>query len=714
MGRRLFLGVVFSLSVSWLGTQAVGQPNSDSQDSVPTPNWTIGTGGKGSWLYSQYCQLGPNGFLGPYDIDQSVTQARPGQPDIKPGDFASLNGWMGVQNYFNPNNGNYLTSGANSGDSCLALELNPSTTFGWASLMGRYKITPYDTGTQPGVEQPVSPGQWTMWNVDVTMPIGGSLGVGKNFLMRGCGLQFSSNRTQEQILYNSYPISMPDFIGNWLPWLVRHPETGPVRATCVKICRKPVYCPPVVTDGTDCDGERYFSYDPRAEEEINECIDSGNCQETALCDDCPSGTFPIKIVLDETAKADFHKTKLYTRPIGLPVYQESYENLSYLTLGLGFSPWQQETLISNQNPDSSAAYPFPWNKYDVNIAQRLNLLAYLAWHNDVLEFQVGTLCTASHAGPELAQSTALRNAFPTTDRYTREGWLYLKYWNNRILFRTELDWFTRETRFQRSMDGTFFGNPEVATPGSGSAFAPQFIDSWRFMADATVYFGPMAFKLFYSHMPGPDRRHGIIIKQQPTIEFYKKDFLEQAGLDPFYGVASLLAYRFGGGVNSPGDLSDASVIAGRIDYLVAANLNINASFLYATRVSHGYGSGWIRPALNQSLFGQVQYDPELRTYLVNPVTGLPRGHPFTENVPAIPHRNLGWEVNVEILWQLLDQFKVNFILSYWRPGKWFNYACVDKSVAGWNVPTAANNWGVNPDRSIDPVLGVELGLLTSF
>jgi hypothetical protein len=210
--------------------------------------------------------------------------------------------------------------------------------------------------------------------------------------------------------------------------------------------------------------------------------------------------------------------------------------------------------------------------------------------------------------------------------------------------------------------------------------------------------------LFYSHMPGPDRRHGVLIKKQPFIKQQN-----QAGLDPFYPVSSLIAYRFGAGANSFGDLVDASVIAARVDHSLAANLNVHASFLHATRVSHGYGWGFIRPQPTLPVgFGQVQYlDPP--TFFT--VTGR---DPFFENIPAIPDRDLGWEIGLGLNWQLLDQLIVDFLVSYWRPGKWFNYACVDKSVLGWNNPTVFNNWGISPNRHIDPVLGIELSLLTSF
>lgn len=666
---------VVILNVVGFGTFAIGQ------------NWTIGTDGKGRWAYGQYSQTGSNGFFGPYNIDASTTG----------GNFAPLNGWMGVQNFQNPNSVNILTSGTNSTATTLDFELNPGATFGWASVGGRYKITPYDTATQPGSEVPISPGQWTHWGIGVTAPIGGSIFFGKSYFQRGVGLQFGWNRTQEYVLLESNPVVIPDVPGNLLRPLMRYVATAPIRPPLVlKICRAPTPCPPN-SPSPECatDDTLYFLYTNK--DEIDKCIADGNCKKVEVCDDCPDGTFPVK---EPDPKSG--TLSLYTIEEGRPVYDETCTNVAYLKFGLGFFPWQQDTLITA--PVLAGAAPFPWNRYDVNVAQRVNLLAYLMWNNDVLEFEAGTLYSASHAGPELAQTTAARLVYPATDQYINEGWLYLRYWNGRFKLRTELDWYTRETRYQRSLSGLFLDQP-VPVAGSGSPFAPQFIDSLRFMADATAYFGPMSFTGFYSYMPGPDRRHGILIKKQPFI-----NDVTHVALDPFYPISALLAYRFGGGVFSPGDLSDASVIAGKIEYAIAANLTVSTSYLRATRVSHGYGWGWIRPSLEPGNFGQVQY---LNTNSAVQAAIAGRD-PFTEQIPAIPARDLGWEVDVGVFWQLLNQLSIDLTLSYWQPGKWFNYACVDKSVAGWDVPAAGNNWGVNPNRSIDPVIGVELAVLGSF
>ncbi len=84
------------------------------------------------------------------------------------------------------------------------------------------------------------------------------------------------------------------------------------------------------------------------------------------------------------------------------------------------------------------------------------------------------------------------------------------------------------------------------------------------------------------------------------------------------------------------------------------------------------------------------------------------------DAPSIPDNNLGWEIDAGLEWQLLDKWTVRFIAAYWQPGRWFNYACIDKAVPNWDIPSAANRFGINPDRVIDPILGMKLKFMVEF
>jgi hypothetical protein len=218
-------------------------------------------------------------------------------------------------------------------------------------------------------------------------------------------------------------------------------------------------------------------------------------------------------------------------------------------------------------------------------------------------------------------------------------------------------------------------------------------------------------RLFYAHMPGADRRHGILIDRQPFIQDQP-----HAALYLFNPYSTLLAYGFGSGVNSAGDLSDASVIAARVDYALAANLTVSGGLAHASRVSHGYPIGFIMPDTSAGNFGDVVYLQDFDYRRFNPAF-----HPFDAMIPSIPSRDLGWEATLEILWKLLEPqdqgmgaWGVILRAAFWKPGDWFKYACIDKSVPGWDDPLTAPNWGVNPNRGIDPIYAIQIGITTSL
>jgi hypothetical protein len=217
------------------------------------------------------------------------------------------------------------------------------------------------------------------------------------------------------------------------------------------------------------------------------------------------------------------------------------------------------------------------------------------------------------------------------------------------------------------------------------------------MIEAGAYSGPAKLSLLLAHMPGPDRRHGVLYNTQPYIQE-----IERSGYAVFNQYGILMGKFFRAGVNSYLDMSASNVIAARFDYLLATNLNLIVSAQKAERSSHGYGWGYVRPDVSQesgtvfpAKFGYLDF--KNRGTLNSPV-------------PSIPDLDLGWELDVGIVWKLLENWHVLARAAYWKPGKWFNYAFVDKSVSNWNNPGITNNYGINPGRSIDPVFGVELYL----
>ena len=178
----------------------------------------------------------------------------------------------------------------------------------------------------------------------------------------------------------------------------------------------------------------------------------------------------------------------------------------------------------------------------------------------------------------------------------------------------------------------------------------------------------------------------------------------------FKPYSLLLSYTYGSGNNSitvdsrHGYMTDANCYGLRMDYALASNLNIFGTFFSADRISHGYGWGFIRPeycatCTPQRFTGAVQYN---------------EADNFTGANPAVPDGDLRYELDWGFGWKLLEHYTLNCTLGLWQPGKWFSFACIDRSVNNWKTPAATNNFGANPGRAIDPVFGMELMLTAEF
>lgn len=346
-----------------------------------------------------------------------------------------------------------------------------------------------------------------------------------------------------------------------------------------------------------------------------------------------------------------------------------------LTINLGIYPWRI----------GGGAYNnlFLTQFYDRNAARIIDVYGSVRYLAANLDTGIGTIWSTFHEGPESQTLAAGRVSFVPRDTYINEGWAYLKYNNGRFFFNTEADWFYRTVRNQRSQDGTFGGTAPIPFAGGGSLFAPTYIESWRYMAELGCMYGPAKFSFLYAYLPGPDRRHGRLIDKQPFVQQ-----ASQTAAGVFFPYATMLNLLYRSGVNSAFDLSDASVLAARFDYGLASNLQIFATGLYARRASKsGYGWGYIKPSLASGVL-------------------IAQTGTFAAPAPSIPDDYIGTEASLGLRWMMLEDWLVDFTVGYFWPGQWWKFACIDKSVPGWNAQVAgatAFPFGTNPDRVIDEV-----------
>lgn len=376
-----------------------------------------------------------------------------------------------------------------------------------------------------------------------------------------------------------------------------------------------------------------------------------------------------------------------------------------LRISLALRPqWLLQPDPELNGPDRGTRYNF-FNILDKSNLRQLSVRFFMTYRSGPVDAGIFWAGMRWHAGREsqgIAATTAgalpgTRVGFNPYDVVMDLGTFYLKYFNGRSFFNTELAYYLETVN-----------SLTPALPG------PRYKESWRYMLETGLMSGPMKTSFLYAFMPGADRRAGIFMNKQPFNQG-----AGQGAYDVFRPYSYLLGYAYGSGVNAfningDGYINAAWVLASRVDYAVAANLNVFGSFLWAERSSHGYSWGLLRPNQTASI-----------TRVVNPAGNIVDSVTWTPvlaakqhaGAPNIPDTGLGYELMTGFNWKLLENYSLGGLISYWQPGKWFNYACIDRSVPGWDNQTDSTPFypfGIRPDRHIDPVIGGEITLKMGF
>jgi hypothetical protein len=359
-----------------------------------------------------------------------------------------------------------------------------------------------------------------------------------------------------------------------------------------------------------------------------------------------------------------------------------------LRFGLSFYPSRRGSTGDYYNPDFDKNNTRIWDATAPNITYRCG----------ALDSGIIFVTNNRHRGGEgIIDSPANRQTGSYRDRYEYFGGAYIKYYPSPIFFNAELTWF-QQTNRNRQKD---------AAGGPAANVRDTYIEHWRWMSEIAALAGPMRVSLLYAWFSGGDRRNG---RQIDRTGILASDSFANTGLFRPYSYLQVYGYGVGHFVNGAtgnGYVEDASVYGARADYSLAANLNVYGSFFWAERVSQsGFGWGCITPDIDPA---------NVTDYGGGVAMGFgPNG------APSIPDNHLGWEVNAGFDWQLLEGFVAGATFAYWQPGNWYKYACIDKGVVNWANPpgvvgsTNPADWGINPDRSIDPIWGMELLLNAEF
>ncbi|MFH1117634.1 MAG: hypothetical protein V1792_27255 [Pseudomonadota bacterium] len=409
--------------------------------------------------------------------------------------------------------------------------------------------------------------------------------------------------------------------------------------------------------------------------------------------------------------------------IGLGLIIDSLENSTEaVVLGIPFGPFTIGAQYFFWGPGKAGDYPL---KTDRSGAAQPHFAALLMYNAGDISSQTYIEYTNGHKGPESELYQPNSDKFPktpvfATDCSTFFGFTNFRYFNGQFFFNAEVG-FYHEIWRQSGLGVKGIPPPNVPPPPPPNYLLPQtrYWELWAGMIECGAMTGPAKITFLWAYYPGPDRRGGQLIDRQPTVV---PVFSPNGGVNVYLPYSLLLGYNYGSGNGSitrssdHGFITDATTYGVRLDYAVAANLNAYATFLYASRVSQGYGWGWIRPDPAADIISPaLQYGHSGNVANNYPLNGNLVDLSFATGAPNILERDLGYEIGGGIDWKLIEGFTLAARVAYWQPGGWFKYACVDRRQPNWDsAPTASNMWGINPNREIDPIFGMRVGLQADF
>jgi len=387
--------------------------------------------------------------------------------------------------------------------------------------------------------------------------------------------------------------------------------------------------------------------------------------------------------------------------IGIAFYPYRFAGSSSIERLAAYDPYVSD--ISSKPPFNYYDFPIEdkggsavngqyYSRADSSGTLGKDLMAFLVYYKGPLNIGL----TGSFLEYHIGREAVLRNPQNPADAPTPlaldsqlfHGSAYVKFINGPLFLNGEAAWVYWSDRWSGPAD--VLGGP-----------SSRDVEQWRYVVELGIITGPTKVSFINAWTPGPDRRAGTLIGKQPAAFVWHRTFDRMHGnYDEFRPYSYIFSYDYGSGLyaynlNGNGFLRDAFVLAARVDYAVAANLYIFGSFFYANRTSNGYSWGCIGPNAGAGTSG-FQADPDGNISIKLNRYGLS---------PNIPDSSLGYEVDLGFNWKLLENLTASFVLGYWNPGKWFNYACIDRSVRNWQDGTVTNNWGTRPGRSLDPILG---------
>lgn len=232
--------------------------------------------------------------------------------------------------------------------------------------------------------------------------------------------------------------------------------------------------------------------------------------------------------------------------------------------------------------------------------------------------------------------------------------------------------------YWQAMDTHYVGVGPSHNPAMINGAPPLYMEQSEVVADFGALCGPAKMGCLFAWSGG-----GALNNGNPT-KAYNGITIDHIVTDNFN---YLLFHTYGGGNDAPwragkpynqdenGAMADAFALAARLDYAVAANLNVWSSYMWAIRAEQ---NGWLAGQKSSSGTAAVGtgvggawtvYDAQKWKK-----TAMPGAGAQSSMNPYVDDNFLGWEIGIGVDWKLLENMTFSSRYAYWRPGPWFDQA----------------------------------------
>ncbi len=262
------------------------------------------------------------------------------------------------------------------------------------------------------------------------------------------------------------------------------------------------------------------------------------------------------------------------------------------------------------------------------------------------------------------------------------------------------EWVSIKIFYGKYFNGRFFLNAEFAALNQDIrpvGALPLFVETRHFFVESGVVEGPARLSLIAAHTTGP-------AFNDPNPTRFRLPFaINYQTLEPYEW---LMFDTYAGGNNGGwtaatvpltndehGQLADGYAFAARLDYAIAANLNVWGSYIWAHATEHAAGfAGGVASdgGVGNTTATEAQNWKALNT-----------GFPAAGLNPYVDDGFLGWEVNTGIDWKLLENMTLRLRWAYWQPGEWFDQAYQAVTVRGGAVVTDGLLIGRDPINAFE-------------